>query len=97
MIQDCTRRRCPNTVAREGVQGGADSLLNHNEDQLGLIVLICLKALENLWDLKQLHSLQLTLGDTIPIDHNLLWEAAVLLFIEKEKQKNTKRLHKSLP
>lgn len=61
MIQNSSRWRCAKVVGTPGVEGGADALLDHNEDKLGLIAGESLKAFDQLWDLVLLHHSQLTI------------------------------------
>lgn len=79
MIQYSSRRRCDEGVGHTGVEGGVDALLDHNEDQLGLVVGEGLEALDQLRYLILLHHPQLTLGHTVPVDHYLLRQAVVHL------------------
>lgn len=80
VIQNSSRWRCAKAVPSTGVEGGADALLDHNEDQLGLVAGESLKAFDQLGDLVLLHHHQLTIWHTIPIHHNLLWQVVVHLY-----------------
>lgn len=79
MIQDSSRWRSAKAVWGTTVKGGADALLNHNEDQLGLIVGESLKAFDQLWDFILLHHHQLPVWHTITVEHNLLWQVVIHL------------------
>lgn len=80
MIQNSSGWRCSNTVWSPGDEGGADALLDHNEDQLGLIAGESLEAFDQLWDLVLRQNGQLTIGHAIPIHNNLLRQIVVQLY-----------------
>lgn len=79
MIQYSSRRRWDEGVGHPGVEGGVNALLDHNEDQLGLVVGEGLEALDQLRYLILLHHPHLTLGHAVPVDHNLVRQAVVYL------------------
>lgn len=81
VIQNSSRWRCAKVVCCPGVEGGANALLDNNEDQLGLKVWERLEGFDQLRYLVLLHHLQLAIGHTITIHHNLVWQ--VVVYLEK--------------
>lgn len=85
MIQYSPRWGSATVVCGAGVQGCADALLDHNEDQFGLIAGESRKAFDQLWDLVLLHHLQLAVRHTISIHHNLLRQVVVDLYRQTQR------------
>lgn len=79
VIQNSSRWGCAKRVGTTGVQGGADALLDHDEDQLGFVAGESVKAFDQLWDLVLLHHHQLTFWHAVPVHHNLLGQVVVHL------------------
>lgn len=79
VIQDSSWWNTAKAAFLTGVQSGVDALLDHNEDQLGLVGGERLEASDHLWYLVLLHQLQLAVRHTVPIHHYLLWQGVIYL------------------
>lgn len=82
VVQNGSWRGRAEVVGSVGVQGGADPLLHHDESQLRFVVRDGLEAFENLRDLVELHSLELSVRHAVAIDDDLLREGVVHLFVK---------------